>query len=101
MRMLAIHDGTPESCLALLEELGIITTGDSRRIQAAHEAKGQLPGPKITLRHGHEPITGEHLVSATRPALLLDVHEKVGMEHQPPFTEFLHQHGMCNGGWLR
>src|SRR5205814_8895747 len=67
--MLAINDGPAERRLALLKQFGVLLTGNGARFEAEHGSYRQLPRSEIALRHRHEPVGREHLVSSTWTAL--------------------------------
>src|SRR4029077_16683134 len=56
MWVLSVHNGPPESRLALLEQFRISFAGHGRRFETKHSAKRQSAASKFSLRHWHKPI---------------------------------------------
>jgi hypothetical protein len=62
--MLAVDDRFAEGGLSLLEELGVLASGDRRGFKGEHGSQGKLAGTKFAHGHRHDPVGGEELVRA-------------------------------------
>jgi len=95
--VLAVHDGTPEGGLALLEEFRIAPVRNRGRLETEHGPDGQRAAAEFSLCHRHPPVGGEKFVGATRPGLLHVAQEGFPMKHEGPIALGGHEHGGRSG----